>query len=256
MMIAYFHCLRWCAFAWLTASALSILTSTTFAEDDAEAGTHSSANDHAHEHADDHAHDADGHDEAHAGAGDPNPLAVDVDLAICTAIVFFVLLGVLGKFAWPAIVAALDEREQKIANNIAAAEAKHEEAKALLAAHEAKLAAAADEVRELLEEARRDAEHTKSQIIDEAKKAAEDTLEALEGHRRSALRAAQVPLVLDDETQLELVALAEQPQVEGAHAARRETLAAIERSLAERTADDVGVEVVAARPVERRNVPE
>ncbi len=114
------------------------------------------------------AHSAD----AHAGS-DPNPLAVDPDLAIWTGVVFVVLMLVLGKFAWPAISAALEEREKRIEGNIAEAEAKHEESKRLLAEHEAKLARAADEVRELLEEARRDAEHTKSQIVAEAKKAAD-----------------------------------------------------------------------------------
>lgn len=107
-------------------------------------------------------------------AENPNPLVFDPDLAIFTAIVFLILLGVLGNYAWPQIVAAMDARERQIADNIAAAEAKHEEAKTLLAEHEAKLAGAADEVRELLEEARRDAEHTKSDIIAEAKKAAQE----------------------------------------------------------------------------------
>ena len=129
----------------------------------------------AEDHASDHAHAA--HDNGHhddAAHGEPNPLAVDLDLAVWTGVVFVVLLAVLGKFAWPPIVAALEEREQKIADNIAAADAKHEEAKKLLAQHEAKLASAADEVRELLEEARRDAEHTKGEIIAEAKKAASE----------------------------------------------------------------------------------
>jgi F-type H+-transporting ATPase subunit b len=121
--------------------------------------------------ADDHAEDA-AHVDTHGG--DPNPLAVDLDLAIWTGVVFVVLMLVLGKFAWPAICEALDQREQRIADHMAAAEAKHEESKRLLAQHEAKLASAADEVRELLEEARRDAEHTKSQIIAEAKKAAQE----------------------------------------------------------------------------------
>jgi F-type H+-transporting ATPase subunit b len=107
------------------------------------------------------------------GGGDPNPLGFDPDLAICTAVVFGLLLFLLNKFAWPAISLALVEREQRIENNIAEAEAKHEEAKLMLAQHEAKLASAADEVRELLEEARRDAEHTKAQIIAEAKQAAD-----------------------------------------------------------------------------------
>ena len=114
------------------------------------------------------AHAADGHGEGHSG--DPNPLAVDLDLAVWTGVVFAVLLFVLSKFAWPTISAALVERESRIEGNIADAAAKHEEAKQLLIQHEAKLAGAADEVRALLEEARRDAEGTKAQILEEAKK--------------------------------------------------------------------------------------
>ena len=105
-------------------------------------------------------------------AGDPNPLAIDLDLAVWTGVVFVVLLMVLSKFAWPAIAAALDERERKIADNIAAAEAKHEDAKKLLAEHEAKLAATAGEIRALLEEARRDADATKRRIEEDGRKAA------------------------------------------------------------------------------------
>lgn len=117
-----------------------------------------------------HAADAHGGD---AHAGNPNPLAVDIDLAIWTGVVFLLLFAILSKFAWPVISTALVEREERIADNIAAAEAKHEDAKQLLAQHEAKLAGAADEVRALLDEARRDAEHTKASILEEAKKAAD-----------------------------------------------------------------------------------
>ena len=87
--------------------------------------------------------------------------------------VFLVLFFVLSKFAWPAISTALVEREKRIESNIAEAAVKHEQAKKLLLEHEAKLASAADEVRALLEEARRDAEHTKNQIVAEAKHAAD-----------------------------------------------------------------------------------
>jgi F-type H+-transporting ATPase subunit b len=107
-------------------------------------------------------------------AEEPNLLAFSPDLAIFSAIVFLLLLGLLGKFAWPQIVAALDEREHNIANNIAAAEAKHEEAKRLLAEHETKLAATAGEIRAMLEEARREAEVAKGQIVADAKHAAQD----------------------------------------------------------------------------------
>jgi F-type H+-transporting ATPase subunit b len=112
-----------------------------------------------------------GHD-APATSG-PNPLAWDPDLAIWTLIVFLILLWILSRFAWPQISAAIDERERKIAESIAAAHRLQEDAKRVLAEHEAKLAAAAGEVRALLGEARRDAEHTKASIVADAKKAAE-----------------------------------------------------------------------------------
>jgi F-type H+-transporting ATPase subunit b len=125
---------------------------------------------------------------AHAAASDEaaNPLAFDPDLAIFSAIVFVLLVAILAKYAWPAISAALDEREQRIADSIAAAESKHERAKQLLAEHEAKLAATAGEVRALLEEARRDAEHTRKSI---AAKGDQDAKAALERALREIDRA-------------------------------------------------------------------
>lgn len=113
------------------------------------------------------------HGEDHGGGGNPNPLAFDPDLAIFTLVIFLLLFAALAKFAWPAISAALNEREQSIRNNIVEALAKHEEAKQMLVRYEAKLASAANEVRALLDEARRDAEATKNQILVEAKAAAD-----------------------------------------------------------------------------------
>jgi len=115
-------------------------------------------------------------EEAEHGGGGPNPLAVDPDLAIWTFVIFALLFLLLSVFAWPQIAAALDERERKIADNIAAAEARLEEAKRVLAEHEAKLAAAAGEVRALLEEAHRDSEHTRRSIEAKGHQAAQDEL--------------------------------------------------------------------------------
>jgi F-type H+-transporting ATPase subunit b len=93
---------------------------------------------------------------------------------------------VLSFFAWPQIAAALDERERKITDSIAAAQAKLEDAKKVLAQHEAKLAATAGEVRALLEEARRDAEHTRRSI---AAKGEQDAKAAIERALREIDRA-------------------------------------------------------------------
>jgi F-type H+-transporting ATPase subunit b len=96
-------------------------------------------------------------------------LEFQTDLAIWTAVVFAVLLLVLWKFAWGPIVAGLEKREQRIAEHIAAAEKAHEDAKLMLAQYEKKLAASADEVRAIIEEARRDAEHTQQEILAKAR---------------------------------------------------------------------------------------
>lgn len=116
-------------------------------------------------------------DAGHGEGGGPNPLAVDPDLAIWTLIVFAILFGLLSYFAWPQISAALEERERKIAETIAAAEARLDDAKRVLADHEAKLAAAAGEVRALLEEAQRDAEHTRKSIEEKGRQAAKAELD-------------------------------------------------------------------------------
>jgi F-type H+-transporting ATPase subunit b len=128
--------------------------------------------DHAHGAAD-HGH---GHDEpGHPKAGSPalKPDEIRGDLALWTFVVFLILLGILWKFAWGPITVALAKREEAIHAHLAAAERSHEEAKAMLAEYERKLASATDEVRAMLEEARRDAEQTKQQILVEAKAGAE-----------------------------------------------------------------------------------
>lgn len=101
-----------------------------------------------------------------------NPLSIDPDLAIFTAIVFVILLLVLRKFAWGPIVEGLDKRENSIASEIEKARQCNQRAKQSLAEYEAKLAAAGEEVRALLAEARQDAEATKERIVTEAEEAA------------------------------------------------------------------------------------
>jgi len=112
--------------------------------------------------------------DAETGASGPNPLAIDPDLAIWTLVVFLVMFAILKTFAWPQIAAAVDERERRIAGTIDAANAKLEEARRIFADHEAKLAAASGEIKEMLDEARRDAEVVKKRIEEEGRKAAAD----------------------------------------------------------------------------------
>ena len=113
---------------------------------------------------------ADAHDEG--GGTNLNPLTADPDLAIVTAVIFVILLVVLYKFAWGPITEGLEKREQGIADQIDEAKRVNLDAKKMVVQYEAKLESAAEEVREMLEEARRDAESTKQRIVNEARDAA------------------------------------------------------------------------------------
>jgi F-type H+-transporting ATPase subunit b len=103
-----------------------------------------------------------------------SPAWFQTDLALWTLAVFVLLMVLLTKFAWKPIMDGLEKREQGIADTIAAAHRANEEAKSMLVSYERRLAEAADEVRGMLEEARRDAEATKQAIVAEARKAADD----------------------------------------------------------------------------------
>ncbi|MEN1680642.1 MAG: F0F1 ATP synthase subunit B [Planctomycetota bacterium] len=122
---------------------------------------------------DDHSHDAHSGDHSAEAGGPPSPIAIDLDLGWFTLVVFLVLAALLRMVAWEPIMKALQAREEGIVGEIEAAAAKHDEAKALLAEHQAKIASATDEVKSMMEEARRDAERTKAEIVDQAKQAAD-----------------------------------------------------------------------------------
>lgn len=118
-------------------------------------------------------HGAGEHHEA-GGHGEPNnnPLEFKTDLALFTGVVFVVLLLVLWKFAWGPISSALDKREQSVAMQISEAAANNEEAKRLLAQYGEKLDRAKEDVRGILDQARRDAEGVGREIVEAAKQEA------------------------------------------------------------------------------------
>jgi len=103
-----------------------------------------------------------------------NPAWFQKDLALWSLAVFGGLLFLLTKFAWKPIMEGLQKREQGIADLIAQTQRSSDEAKRMLSSYERRLAEASEEVRGMLEEARRDAETTKQTIVAEARKAAEE----------------------------------------------------------------------------------
>ena len=103
------------------------------------------------------------------------PMSFTKDLALFSLVTFAVYLVVLRVGAWDKLRAGLTERERLIRQDISDAESNRLKSEAMLKEHEARLAKVQDEVREILAEARRDAEHAKLEIIATAQKEAEAT---------------------------------------------------------------------------------
>jgi F-type H+-transporting ATPase subunit b len=114
-----------------------------------------------------------GADSAERAAPEINPMAWSSDLAVWTAVVFLLVLLILWRFAWKPIASGLDKREQRIHDEIVSAEKAHADAQQLLADYQKRLAETGEEVRKMLEAARRESEHQGQQIVAEARAAAE-----------------------------------------------------------------------------------
>lgn len=95
-------------------------------------------------------------------------LIPEFGLLIWTLLVFLIVFLILKKYAWPAIVKGLNEREKSIADSLATAQKVRGEMEQLKNENEALLAKAREERALLLKEAR----DAKDKIINEAKEQA------------------------------------------------------------------------------------
>ena len=120
-----------------------------------------------------------------------SPVEFRADTALWTGVVFVGLILLLGRFAVKPIMEALDAREKSVADNIASAEAANLEAKNTLKQYQQKLDDARDEVRGILDTARKDAQRNADGIIEKAKEAAQ-----LEAQRAQKDIEAQTDLAL------------------------------------------------------------
>ncbi len=112
-------------------------------------------------------------------------------LIIWTIITFLVVLLVLKKFAWPHLLTALDEREKRISDAIATAEQARQEAEEVLREHRQKLAAADEEARKIVAEAREAGANVRQTIVSQAREEAERMLDqartSIESEKRAAI---------------------------------------------------------------------
>jgi F-type H+-transporting ATPase subunit b len=95
---------------------------------------------------------------------------------IWTIVVFLLLLAILRKFAWPAILGAVEAREQALERQLAEAAHDREEAAKLLAEHKKLVADAKNQAHGIIVEARTAAEKERALLTEKTKAEQEELL--------------------------------------------------------------------------------
>ena len=123
----------------------------------------------------------------------PMDFAGMINLVPWTLVIFLAVCAVLYKFAFGPIVKALDAREQGIHDHIASAQKQNDDAKELLKQYQDKLDASKEEVRQIMEAAKRDAQRQGEDIVARAREAAgmerERAMKEIESATTSALQS-------------------------------------------------------------------
>jgi F-type H+-transporting ATPase subunit b len=109
--------------------------------------------------------------EEHGGANPKPDIFVPprIDLTLWTIVVFAVLLWVLKKMAWKPMLQGLQARESRIRGALDEAQTARDEAHKLRDQFQVEMGKIHNKMREMLDEARRDGQHTKDRLLAEGK---------------------------------------------------------------------------------------
>ncbi len=103
---------------------------------------------------------------------------INPGLSIWATVVFLVLLGILWKFAWGPLLAAVDAREDRIQTALDDSAEARDEAQALLAEHKAQLADARRQANELIAEGKAAGQRLRAEIEEKARAEAQSIVES------------------------------------------------------------------------------
>jgi F-type H+-transporting ATPase subunit b len=106
----------------------------------------------------------------------PGPLSVDPGLMIWTIVVFVALLLILKRFAWPAILGAVEAREKALEEQLAEAERNRAEAAQLLAEHRKLMGDAKAQAHAIVLEARQLADKERAVAMEKTKQEQDELL--------------------------------------------------------------------------------
>jgi F-type H+-transporting ATPase subunit b len=105
------------------------------------------------------------------------PFSINSGLIFWTILVFGVLLVVLWRLGWPALLKSVEERERRIQQQLDEAERARAEAARLLEEHKRTIAAARNEAQEMVAKARAVAEKERETLLAKAREEYEQLLE-------------------------------------------------------------------------------
>jgi F-type H+-transporting ATPase subunit b len=125
-------------------------------------------------------------------------LLPEFGLLVWTLLAFLIVLFILGKYAWPAIVKGLKEREASITDALATAERVKAEMAQLKSENEALLEKAREERGIMLKEAR----DTKDKIINEAKEQAKAEAGKIITDARTAIEQQKMAAITEVKNQI------------------------------------------------------
>jgi F-type H+-transporting ATPase subunit b len=112
-----------------------------------------------------------------AGAAAVTPFTINGGLIIWTLVIFGILMLILAKTAWPAILKQVEEREAKIRQQLEDAAKANAEAQRLLAEYQAQLAKAKAESQDLMAQGRLAGEKLREEMVAKGRTEQEDLLE-------------------------------------------------------------------------------
>ncbi|MBI9035181.1 MAG: F0F1 ATP synthase subunit B [Bacteroidales bacterium] len=116
---------------------------------------------------------------------------------------FSIVLFILGKFAWPAILKSLDEREQSIEEALRAAEKAREDIQAMQHDNEKLLKQAKEERDDILREARK----IKDDIIQQSKEIAVTERERILAAAREDIHNEKMAVITDLKNQMAQISI-------------------------------------------------
>jgi F-type H+-transporting ATPase subunit b len=119
-------------------------------------------------------------------------------LIFWTLVAFLGAFFILKKFAWPAIINGLNEREKTIADSLATAERVRQEMTELKSENEALMAQAREERAQMLKEAK----ETKDKIINDAKEQAKVEANKIIVDANNAIMNAKMAALTDVKNQI------------------------------------------------------